>query len=161
MTEYQIPAPVRQCCVSGRTLTPGEVCFSVLVQDGSQLVRRDYCKDEWQGPPHGTVGYWQGKVPAQEKDRRPPIDDDALMDCFTRLEGQTEPTRVSFRYVVALLLMRRKRLRFDDVTTEAGREVLHLRCTQTKTTHAVVNPALSDDEIQAVQEEVFKVLGWV
>jgi len=24
----------------------------------------------------------------------------------------------------------------------------------------VINPALSDNEIQSVQEEVFKVLGW-
>ena len=160
MTEYQIPATVRLCCVTGRPLTPGEVCFSVLVQDGATLVRRDYSKDAWQGPPHGTVGYWQGKVPVQEKDRRPPIDDDVLMDCFTRLEGQTEPARLSFRYVVALLMMRRKRLKFEDVTTEEGREVLHLRCTHTKTMHAVVNPALSDDEIQTTQEEVFKVLGW-
>jgi hypothetical protein len=160
MTDYQIQTTVRQCCVTGRPLVPGEVCFSVLIQEGAQLVRRDYSKEAWQGPPAGAIGYWQGKVPTGEKDRRPPIDDDGLMDCFTRLESQQEPNQVSFRYVVALLLMRRKRLKFEDVDTRDGKEVLLLRCSQTKTMHEVVNPAMGDDEIQTVQEEVFKVLGW-
>ena len=160
MTDYQIQTTVRECCVTGRSLLPGEICFSVLLQEGAQLVRRDYCKEAWQGPPAGAIGYWQGKVPTGEKDRRPPIDDDGLMDCFTRLESQQEPNQVSFRYVVALLLMRRKRLKFEDVDVRDGKEILRLRCSQTKTVHEVVNPALGDDEIQTVQEEVFKVLGW-
>ena len=77
-----------------------------------------------------------------------------------RLEGQTDPGRVNFRYIVALLLMRRKRLKFEDARIEASREMLRLRCVQTKVIHEVVNPALSDEQTQAVQEEVFKVLGW-
>ena len=160
MIDYQIQASNRQCCVTGRTLEPGEVCYSALLAEGGRLVRRDYCRDAWQGPPPGAVGYWQGKVAAREADRRPVIDDDVLTECFTRLEGQQEPAQVSFRYVVGLLLMRRKRLKFDDVRVEDGREILCLRCSQTRQVHEVINPALSDNEIQAVQEEVFKVLGW-
>jgi hypothetical protein len=160
MTDYQIQPSTRQCCVTGRTLTPGEPCYSVLLQQGSQLVRQDYSREAWQGPPPGTIGFWQGRVPAGEQDRRPPIDDDLLLECFGRLEGQEEPARVSFRYVVALLLMRRKRLKFEDVVHVNGREVLRLRCVRTRALHEVVNPELSDEEVQAVQEEVFKVLGW-
>ena len=107
-----------------------------------------------------AFSFWCGKVPAPADAKRLRIDDDLLVDCFTRLEGQAEASRLNFRYVVALLLMRRKRLKFEDARTEAGREVLRLRCVQTKAIHEVVNPALSDEQMQAVQEEVFKVLGW-
>jgi hypothetical protein len=160
MVDYQIQASQRQCCVTGRTLEPGELCYSALVPDGPRLVRRDYSREAWQGPPADAVGYWQGKVPDREADRRPVIDDDVLMECFTRLEGQPEARQVSFRYVVGLLLMRRKRLKFDDVRIEDGHEVLRLRCSQTRQVHEVINPALGDDEIQTAQDEVFKVLGW-
>jgi hypothetical protein len=160
MVEYQIQSGQRQCCITGRMLEPGDLCYSVLVEDGSRLVRRDYSAEAWQGPPPEAVGYWQSRVPARDQTRRPVIDDDVLMDCFTRLAGEAEPAQLSFRYVVALLLMRRKRLKFEDVRVEEGREVLCLRCPQTKATHDVVNPALSDDEIKSVQDEVFKVLGW-
>jgi hypothetical protein len=160
MLDYQIQNGTRQCCITGRVLEPGEVCYSVLIEEGSHLVRRDYSRDAWQGPPEGAVGYWQGKVPTRDQTRKPVIDDDVLMECFTRLEGQQETSQISFRYVVSLLLMRRKRLKFEDVLIEDEREVLCLRCPVTKAVHHVVNPAISDEEIQAVQDSVFKVLGW-
>lgn len=160
MTDYQIQSASRQCCITGRRLEPGEVCYSILIAEGPQLVRRDYSSDAWQGPPEGAIGYWQGKVAQPETNKKPVIDDDVLTECFTRLEGQQEPSQVSFRYVVALLLMRRKRLKFEDVVIEDGREVLRLKCVQTRRVHDVINPALNDDEIQAAQDEVFKVLGW-
>ena len=64
------------------------------------------------------------------------------------------------RYVLALLLMRRKRLKFEEARYEGDQEVLQLRCAKTGAQHRIVNPRLSEVEMGAVQEEVFKVLGW-
>jgi hypothetical protein len=160
MIEYQIQPNTRCCAVSGRELHPGEKVFSVLLQQEGSLVRKDYSSEVWQGPPEGTIGFWVGRVPAAEQARRPRIDDDLLSDCFQRLEGQIDPAQVRFRYVIALLLMRRKRLRFEQARVESGQEVLHLRCIHSGTEHQVVNPGLSEDEMLSVQNEVFKVLGW-
>jgi hypothetical protein len=160
MVDYQIQPCSRQCCVSGRPLQPGETCYSALLIEGAALVRRDYSAEAWQGPPPGAFGYWASKVRASDKEKRPAVDPEMLFDCFARLEGQAEPARVNFRYVLALLLMRRRRLKFEGAATADGREVLRLRCSQTKAIHEVINPALADEEIQAVQDEVFKVLGW-
>lgn len=160
MLDYQIQPNSRRCCLSGRELKPGESFFSVLLEEGGKFVRREYGREAWQGPPPGAFSFWMGKVPARAQDRRPPVDDDMLLDCFARLEGQTEPARVNFRYVLALLLMRRKRLKFEDARPEGGREVLRLRCPQTRVVHTVVNPALTEEAMIAVQDEVLTVLGW-
>ena len=160
MTDYQIQPNSRRCFVSGRELKPGERFYSVLLEEAGRFVRREYSSEAWQGPPEGAFSFWAGKVPARESEGRPPIDDDMLLDCFARLEGQNEPARVNFRYVLALLLMRRKRLKFEDVRTENGQEVLRLRCPQTRSIHEVANPALSENEMEAVQDEVLQVLGW-
>jgi hypothetical protein len=160
MTDYQIQPNSRRCCVSGRDLKPGETFFSVLLEEGGKFLRREYSREAWQGPPEGAFSFWMGKVPAREQDRRPPVDDDMLLDCFTRLEGQNEPARVNFRYVLALLLMRRKRLKFEDARAEGDREVLRLRCSQSRAVHEVVNPALTEEAMVAVQDEVLGVLGW-
>lgn len=160
MTDYQIQPISRQCSLTGRDLRPGEAFFTALLDEGGRFVRKDYSREAWQGPPPGAFSHWMGRVPARDADRRPPIDDGLLLDCLQRLEGQDDPSRISFRYVVALLLMRRKRLRFEDVRTEDEKEWLRLRCPQTRTTYEVLNPALTDDEIQTVQQEVFAVLGW-
>jgi len=160
MTDYQIQPNTRHCAVSGRELRPGEKFYSVLLQDGGKLVRHDYSAEAWHGPPEGAFSFWSGRVPAAEQSRKLRIDDDLLADCFQRLEGQTEPAQVNFRYVVALLLMRRKRFKFEEARVEEEQEILRMRCTRTGTQYDLVNPRLTEEEMMAVQDEVFKVLGW-
>jgi len=159
MTEYQIQASTRRCAASGRELKPGEKIYSVLLDQAGKLVRLDYAAEAWPGPPAAAFSFWLGRVPNDEK-QRPRIDDELLMDCLNRLEGQAEPNRVQFRYIVALLLLRRKRLRFEDARMSEGHETLRLRCTRSRRLYEVANPGLSEEEMLAVQDEVFRVLGW-
>ena len=159
-TEYQIQPHTRRCAATGQEIRPGETFYTVLLEEGSQFVRRDYSVAAWQGAPAGAFSFWMGKVPENAESRRPPIDDELLLDCFHRLEGQSATHQINFRYVVALLLMRRKRLRFEDARQKDGQEAIVVRCPRDRKVYEVVNPRLSEEEIVAVQEEVFKVLGW-
>jgi hypothetical protein len=134
--------------------------YSVLLEDGGKFVRQDYSREAWQGPPHGSFSFWAGRIAPGDETKRAPIDDEMLLDCLQRLEGESEPPRVNFRYVVALLLMRRKRLRFEEARADGDQEVLVLRCVRTRNVYRVQNPRLTEEEMAAVQEEVFKVLGW-
>src|SRR5439155_16675597 len=118
MGDYQIQENTRRCVATGRELRPGEQFFSVLLDEGAKFVRRDYSREAWQGPPTGCFSFWAGRVPARDEKRRLRIDDDLLVDCFQRLQGQAESGKVNFRYVVALLLMRRKRFKFEEARSE-------------------------------------------
>jgi hypothetical protein len=160
ITDYQIQAQTRRCCVSGRELQTGEKYFSVLLDRDGKFIRQDYSLEAWQGPPEGAFSFWMGKISAPENRKRPPIDDEMLLECFQRLDGQTDPGRIRFRWVVALLLMRRRRFKFEEADTEAGQEVLVLRCSRTGARYRVVNPCLTEEEMTSVQEEVFQALGW-
>lgn len=160
MTDFDIQGPTRVCAVSGRELKPGDKYFAVLADEDGKFVRRDYAADAWPGPPPGAVAFWAGRIPSSDRPRKPVFNDELLLDCFDHLAGAAEPDRVSFRYVVALLLMRRKRLKFEDVVREDGRDVLLLRDARHGTVHRVADPRLTEDQTAAVQDEVFRVLGW-
>ncbi len=166
MTDYDIQGPARVCAATGRELKPGDRFFAVLREDAGKLLRTDYAADAWSGPPQGAVAYWAGKVPvAGHKPRKPVVNDDLLLDCFDRLKGSADPDGLNFRYVAALLLMRRKRFKFEDAarghTTDGqGRDVLIVRDARGGAVHHVIDPRLTDDQIAAVQTEVFRVLGW-
>lgn len=159
MMDYRIQPHTRRCVVTGKELKPGEKFFTALVEENHQFVRRDYSIEAWQGPPVEAFSFWMGHVP-RETDARPQIDEELLLDCFLRLEGQNEPRKVNFRYVVALLLMRQKRLKFVDAKISRGQEILVVQNARDKKRYEVINPQLSEPEIDNVQEEVFKVLGW-
>ena len=88
------------------------------------------------------------------------INDELLVDCFEHLGAATEPGQRNFRYVVALLLMRKKRFKFEDVRKHGYQEFILLRDVKSGARHEVPDPRLTDAEMTAVQDEVFRVLGW-
>lgn len=160
MIDYQIQPPTRRCCATGRELRPGERFFTALVESGSHFERHDYAPEAWAGPPPGAFSYWFGKVPSTAGHQKPKFDDDLLEECFQRLEDANEFGRVNFRYVLALLLIRRRRLRFEESRYEHGEERLILFCPRSGRRYEVVNPRLGECEMKETQDEVFKVLGW-
>ncbi len=155
-TDFQIQSSSRRCCVSGRELQTGETFYSVLLEQSGKLVRQDYSPEVWNGPPPGAFSFWRARVNPPEAKRRPAIDDEMLLDCLARLDGQTDAGKVRFRYIVALQLWRRKRLKLED----AGQEVLAFRCSRTGETYQVIDPHLTEQELASVQDEVFQALGW-
>ncbi len=160
MTNYQLQGPARVCAASGRELRPGERAYSVLTDEGGQFVRRDFAADAWPGPPAGAVAWWVGRVPDAGKAAKPVINDELLVDCFEHLTDTTDPARQNFRYVVALLLMRRKRFKFEDARKRGDAETLVVRDAKSGRKHEIADPQLSEAEMNAVRDEVFRVLGW-
>jgi hypothetical protein len=178
MVEYQIQPNTRRCAVTGRELRPGERYFTALLEEGETFVRQDYSAEAWQGPPAAAFSFWTGRVPTGAEPSKPRFDDDLLEECFLRLEPQASspslppasvaeesepaatPEKINFRYVVALLLIRRKRFRFERTLLDGGVEKLEIAHARTGAKHLVVNPQLTDEEMNQVQEEVFRVLGW-
>jgi hypothetical protein len=158
--DYQLQPITRTCSVTGRELKPGEKFFTALFDQRPGFVRKDYAADAWPGPPEGAIAFWSGTLPAREEKQRLRIDDELLHDCFVRLEGRQDPSEVNFRYVVALLLMRRKRFKFEEARVEGDHEVLFLKDGRGGPVYRVVNPRLTEEAMLRVQEEVFKVLGW-
>ena len=160
MTEYQIQPNTRRCAATGRELQPGERYFTALIEDGAAFVRQDFASEAWKGPPHAVFSFWTGRIPQPDEAAKPRFDDDLLEECFHRLEHETEPSKVNFRYVVALLLIRRKRLRFEQSIEQAGVETLEVSDVRTGDKALVTNPQLSAEQMAEVQAEVFRVLGW-
>lgn len=160
MSVYQLHGPAKQCAATGRVLTAGDAFYSVLSDEAGQFVRRDYARDAWKEPPAGAVAWWAGRIPDGGAAPKPTINEALLVDCFEHLADTTDPGRLNFRYVVALLLMRRKRLKFDDLKKDGDREVMLLRDAKTNRKYEVPDPKLTDESMETVRQEVFRVLGW-
>lgn len=160
-TDFDISGTARVCAATGRELRPGERVYGVLTESAGQFARRDYAADAWSGPPGDAIAYWCGRIPSSSRPAKPTFNEALLFDCFDHLAGTTDPTRVNFRYVVALLLMRRKNLKFEDTRrTPDGTDVLIVRDARTGRRHELPDPKLPDDQIDSVQQQVFQVLGW-
>ena len=140
LLEFEVKASARVCAESGQTLKPGEIYFSVLEAVDAQTVRHDYSADHWQGPPEANIGWWRSRVPA--KDEKPKLAPaEVMLNLFASLAENADEQQ--FRYVLGLLLIRRRLLRREASThNEAGQEVI-----------TVIAPKRGDEQYELVVSE--------
>ncbi len=155
--DYEVQRCTRHCAVTGRELKPGEEFYSVLTAEGAELKRRDYSKEAWTGPPEGAIGWWRSQIPTPEANRLHWAPNEVILHFFEELQQQ--PARQDMRYVLALLLVRRRVLRLEEQEkNEQGQDVLVLYCPRREATYRV--PAIVPDPSRTheIQEELAKLL---
>jgi hypothetical protein len=81
-----------------------------------------------------------------------------LVSFFQRLAGENEPARVQFRFVLALILMRKRLLRYEDSGAKDGAEMWRMTLVSDHSIHEVINPRLTDDQIEDVSRQLGTIL---
>ena len=123
-----------QCAGCSAELPPGAACWAALVEvqsspaapndsktPGSPWQRMNFCPECWSTGrrPTGAVemfSYWKTVVPETQKKARTFVDDSVLLDLFNRLAEREEILDLRFRFVLALLLMRKRLLKYESTS---------------------------------------------
>ena len=156
--QWQVETSTGKCVATGRHLEEGEEFYTVLFEEGETFRRADYSMEGWQGPPEGAYCHFKTRVPIKEKRKKLLVDNEVLIGFFHRLVDETEPVRVQFRFVLALILMRKRLLKYDGSSREDSRETWQMTLTRDHSTHRVVNPHLTDTEIEGVSQQLSAIL---
>ncbi len=156
--QWEVQRPAGVCTVTGRPIEEGEEFYSVLFEDDETFRRADYGLDEWEGPPEGSFCHFKSRLPVKEKQKKTFVDNAVLRNFFLRLSDETDPVRLQFRFVIALILMRKRILRYEGSKTVDGVETWATRLTKDEKTHRVVNPRLTEDQIEEVSKQLGAIL---
>lgn len=159
MEEWEIDKPVGECYGSGRKIEYGEEYYGALVETGEGLKRQDFCADFWNEQRPEVFCYWKTRLPHPDEKKKLFVDDDMLMAFFERLAGEREQEKVNFRFVLTLVLMRKRRLKYDSSRTEDGEEIWRLRVTGgDKEFVEVINPHLDEEQIEQLSSQIGQIL---
>jgi len=158
MDEWEINKPLGQCYGTGRKIEYGEEYFGALVETGEGLQRRDFCADYWESEKPDVFCYWRSKLPHPNQKKQIFVDDEMLLAFFERLGIETEQEKVNFRFVLALILMRKRRLKYDTTRVEDDKEIWRLRIVGDKQIVEVVNPHLDEEQIEQLSSQVGQIL---
>lgn len=158
MSEWDINKPLGECFGTSREIEAGEEYFGALVKTEEGLQRRDFCADYWESEKPEVFCYWKSKLPHPDQKKQLFVDDHMLMAFFERLEKETEPEKVNFRFVLTLILMRKRILKYDDTRNEDGKEIWRLRIVGNKQVTEVVNPHLDEEQIEQLSSQVGEIL---
>ncbi|MDR1745059.1 MAG: hypothetical protein LBS30_04815 [Planctomycetota bacterium] len=153
---WHIARGARACAKTGAAIPPEVPYYSALLENDEGFERRDFCADAWPDVEKGDFfSYWKNKGYVPRGDRRQPVDYDRILDFFDALADGGSRDRQLFRYVLALVLVRRRRLRLDDMSrTEQGdRLVVHDRRDGGRTLE-IIAPEATREDLEKAQEKL-------
>jgi hypothetical protein len=127
VSEWRIHRREVLCGQCQKPFGEGEALYSLLFLDPERLRREDRCGSCFADPGAGEgVLFWRTRH-ATDRARRLAVDFDAIEELFLALESRKEPRCMELRYLLALLLLRKKRLKLVGVRRAETGETMCVR----------------------------------
>lgn len=166
---FQLGRFTASCASEGRALVAGEPIVATLCdapeddRSGHEFVRRDFSLAAWESGarPEGLVCFWRTTAPEAEQRRRLLVDDGTLLELFDRLEGDARPQRVAYRWLLCLILLRKRMLRHVRVerTTDGEDWLVQRRgADDAAPPIRVTNPRIRDEDLQELSGHLGEVM---
>lgn len=180
--DWQMSRPGEACLACRREFPTGEAFQAGLYESPAGYERRDYCLNCGVPAEPSPLAVWKTRRPAPTK-KAQPFDREAIYGFFQRLDGPdpesgtaepadalagppgagTEPAglsaeKVQFRFVLALLLWRKKILKFEQTLHEGGREIWQFAAPAAERTHRVERPDLDEAQMEKLSAQLEQLL---
>ncbi len=156
--EYKVGRCTRQCFALKRPLRGGEWYYSVVVEEGEDFKRREYSAEGWIEPPENAVGWWKSRMPVDDEKKLVLAPPAVLVDLLRQMDQV--PQREKSRFLLALMLMRRRVVKAAEPAQEQRDEVEYLRV-EVATTGEVIEipiPKITRGEADSLKDELNELL---
>ncbi|MCA8986166.1 MAG: hypothetical protein KDA78_00900 [Planctomycetaceae bacterium] len=152
--DYSLKPLSKNCSATGQPLEPGDLCYSVLIEKNGRHERLDFSSSAWKGVPEGALGVWRTEVPAAEIKPVNPFDNQRLLDQFIEFTEQCNDSQKKLRYVLALLLVRKKQLVHEQNFEQDGEQWMQLRGVRGEGLFKIPEEKLTQHEMTRLQAEI-------
>jgi len=159
-TGYSVAKPGGRCGVSGREIAPGERFYAALRETPAGFERVDVAAECWDGfDRSGLLAFWHATMP--EPDARKPlfVDDTVLCELFERLAEVEEPVKRNFRFVLGLILMRKRLLSYESTRRDERGEWWVVKLKGREQPLEMLNPHLDEEQTREVSGQLSEVLN--
>lgn len=155
--ERKSGAPATACAGCGGAFAAGAAYVaSLLLKDGA-FVREDRCPSCAAAPAAAgseTLGVWRGRTTPPRGPLARRLDFDTLVELFPRLDGRDDDASRRLRWVVALLLLRKKRLVQLSRETRDGVEILAVKLKHDDRVFRVADPRMDEADLAKLHEDL-------
>jgi len=160
MTEWDIQSRADACTACQRPFASKEAYHTLLSVDATGYARRDLCGACFVNAPRdGVVSYWQGEYKLPPPPPPEAIQKETAETLLRKLIESTDPSHAAARYILAVMLERKRILKHrDTVHEENGEDLLVYEHARTGESFTLPDPHLRLDQLAHVQEEVAALL---
>ena len=157
---YSVARPQGVCAVTGKSIAPGEKLMAALRETPTGFERLDISMDGWpQFDRSGILAFWQTTMREPEQKKKLFVDDEVLCELFERLSDTTEPAKLNFRFVLGLILMRKRMIVYEDTRFENDQEIWSVRFKGKDARLDLINPKLNEQQVAEVSQQLGEILN--
>lgn len=157
---YEVGRPLGRCAVSGREIAPDEKFMAALRETPLGFERVDVSTEAWEEyDKAGILGFWQTTMPRPEAKKKLFVDDEVLCGLFERLADTAEPSKLNFRFVLGLILMRKRMLIYETSRYDGDREIWSVRFRGRDDRLDLLNPKLDEQQVTEVSQQLGEILN--
>jgi hypothetical protein len=157
---YSIARAEGKCHVCSRVIAPGEKFSAALRETPVMLERLDICTECRGGfDKAGLLGFWQTTMHPPTVKKAMFVDDDVLCELFARLAEVEEPAKVNFRFVLGLILMRKRRIVYESTRHDGEIEKWSVRFKGKEELMDLINPRLNEEQVGEVSSQLGEILN--
>ena len=157
--EWQMPRRGEACSACHAHFEPGTAFNAYLFETPAGYERRDFCLNCPPPSEPTPIGYWRTRRPLPTVRKAAPFDREAVFSFFQRLHSAAEPHQLQFRFVLALLLWRKKVLKFVETIAAESGEAWRFIQPQSQEAFDVSKPELDEDEIERLSRQLEDLLA--
>jgi hypothetical protein len=160
MTEWNIQSRSHACAACEVQFEDKQVYHTVLRHSDEGYDRRDLCSDCFNDAARAdALSYWQGEYRAPAPPPPEPLQKETAETLLRKLVESTDPTHAAARYILAVMLERKKILKHRDTAQdEQGNDLLIYEHAKSGESFTIPDPHLRLDQLAEIQSQVAGLL---
>ncbi len=157
--DWTMPRRADACARCRREFAGGETFLTCLYDGQAGYERLDYCLQCPPADDRQAVGSWRSRRPEPTQKSAAAFDRQAISTLFEQLADDPSPERGRLRFVLALLLWRKRVLRFEESRSGPEGEDWAFVRVRDGVPFEVRRPEFDEAELQRLSEQLEGVLA--
>jgi len=161
LSEWEIKARSRHCARTQEAFDDGATIYTLLFRDRFGFRREDISEEAWQQIKESVApfSFWKSKFQAAPPAAPEPLPKKSVEELLRRLVNEDLAEHRNARYVLAILLERKRALKQVDIRESAEEKILIYEHVKTGEVFIIPDPRLRLDQLDSVQEEIYSLLA--
>ena len=161
LSDWEIKARAHRCSRTDEPFADGEPIYTLLFRDRTGFTREDISEAAWRQLKHATkpFSFWKSRYHAPPAKPPETVPRESAEGLLRRLLDEGNAGSTSARYVLAIMLERKRILRQVDVRESGDERILVYEHAKTGEVFLILDPRLNLASIEPVQQEVYRLLN--
>jgi hypothetical protein len=159
--EWEIKARAHRCAKSEKPFTDGAIIYTLLYREPNGFRREDIFEQAWleikdRAKP---FSFWKSRYEAPAPAAPEPVPRESGEALLRKLLREHRPDQLNARYVLSIMLERKKTLKQVSVREDKADKFLIYEHAVTGELLVIEDPRLKLDQLDSVQHEVYALLA--